>query len=54
MLEDWDGTAPAPQWRNGVRILSDNRIPARATDVSQYTFGAPIALSDLRPLTSQS
>jgi hypothetical protein len=41
ILEDWDGTAPAPQWRNGVRILSDNRIPARATDVSQYAFGLP-------------
>ena len=41
VLEDWDGTAPAPQWRNGVRILSDNRIPARATDRSTYTFAAP-------------
>jgi hypothetical protein len=41
ILEDWDGTAPAPQWRNGVRILSDNRIPARTADRSAYTFVAP-------------
>ncbi len=29
--------SPAPQWRI-VSILSDNRIPALATDVSNYTF----------------
>jgi hypothetical protein len=49
ILEDWDGTAPAPQWRNGVRILSDNRIPARATDVSRYAFGLSPAETSLIP-----
>ena len=41
VLEDWDGTAPAPQWRNGIRIASDTRIPARTTDRSTYSFAAP-------------
>ena len=45
ILEDWDGTAPAAQLRNGVRILSDNRIPARATDVSHYSFALPASPS---------
>ncbi len=55
VLEDWDGTAPAPQWRNGIRIQSDNRIAARTTDVSQYAFGAANAVAEKdAPLTSQS
>jgi hypothetical protein len=41
VLEDWDGAAPAPQWRNGIRIASDTRIPARAIDRSTYVFAAP-------------
>jgi nitrate/TMAO reductase-like tetraheme cytochrome c subunit len=41
VLEDYNGNAPAPQWRNGIHILSDNRIPARATDVSHYAFALP-------------
>ncbi|PKO22405.1 MAG: hypothetical protein CVU38_09630 [Chloroflexi bacterium HGW-Chloroflexi-1] len=41
VLEDYEGNAPAPQWRNGVHILSDNRIPARATDLSHYPFALP-------------
>ncbi len=41
VIEDWDGTAPAPAWRNGAQIRSDNRIPARATDRSSYTFALP-------------
>ena len=41
VLEDYEGHAPAPQWRNGVRVLSDNRIPARATDLSHYSFVLP-------------
>ncbi len=41
VLEDWEGQSPAPQWRNGIHILSDNRIPARATDRSSYAFALP-------------
>ncbi|HYN87325.1 MAG TPA: hypothetical protein VER55_02285, partial [Ardenticatenaceae bacterium] len=41
ILEDYEGNAPAPPWRNGVHVLSDNRIPARATDRSSYPFGLP-------------
>ena len=46
ILEDYEGNAPAPQWRNGIHVLSDNRIAARATDRSVYTFAAP---ADGRP-----
>lgn len=38
ILVDYEGEAPAPQWRNGIRIQSDNRIAAEATDISSYTF----------------
>jgi len=38
---------PAPFWRR-VRILSDNRIPARGTDVSKYVFQLPAAAANVR------
>ena len=41
VLEDWEGESPAPPWRNGVRVLSDTRIPAGATDRSTYAFALP-------------
>ncbi len=40
ILEDLNGTSPAPEWRSG-RILSDNRIKAFNTDTSFYYFKAP-------------
>jgi hypothetical protein len=41
VMQDYEGNAPAPPWRNGVRILSDNRIAALATDRSYYPFASP-------------
>ncbi len=41
VMEDWEGESPAPPWRNGIRVLSDNRIPAKATDISHYPFALP-------------
>ncbi len=41
VLEDWEGNAPAPQWRNGIHVLYDNRIAAGATDRSVYPFALP-------------
>ena len=41
LLEDWEGEAPAPPWRNGIRVRSDNRIAAGATDRSDYLFALP-------------
>jgi len=38
ILEDWEGEAPAPPWRNGIRVRSDNRIGAGETDRSLYLF----------------
>jgi hypothetical protein len=40
ILEDLEGTSPAPQWRQ-TRILSDNRLAAFAIDTSYYFFRAP-------------
>lgn len=37
---------PAPFWRK-VRILSDNRIPARGADVSKYVFERPAAVGEV-------
>ncbi len=51
VLEDWEGQSPAPPWRNGVRVLTDTRIPALATDNSTYTFAAP---ADGGPVTVQA
>ncbi len=51
VLEDWEGQSPAPPWRNGVRVRSDTRIPALATDVSTYAFAAP---ADGGPVTVQA
>jgi hypothetical protein len=41
VLEDWEGVSPAPPWRNGVRVRSDTRIPAGASDRSTYAFALP-------------
>ncbi|MBI3960603.1 MAG: hypothetical protein HY328_17470 [Chloroflexi bacterium] len=41
LLEDWEGEAPAPPWRNGVRVRRDNRIGAGETDRSHYLFALP-------------
>ncbi len=41
IMEDYDGNAPAPPWRNGVRVRSDNRIPARAVDRTAFAFALP-------------
>lgn len=41
VLEDWEGESPAPPWRNGVRVRSDTRIPAGASDRSTYAFALP-------------
>ena len=41
LLEDWEGEAPSPPWRNGIRVRSDNRIAAGATDRSVYIFAVP-------------
>ncbi len=35
------GEAPVASYWKPVRILSDNRIAARATDITHYTFAAP-------------
>lgn len=35
------GEAPVASYWKPVRILSDNRLPARATDATRYTFAAP-------------
>ena len=37
----WTGVTPSAAYWNRTRIVSDNRIPALATDTSQYTFDAP-------------
>jgi hypothetical protein len=41
LLEDWEGEAPAPPWRNGIRVRRDNRIGAGETDHSVYLFALP-------------
>ncbi len=48
VLEDWEGVSPAPPWRNGVRVRSDTRIAANASDRSTYAFALP---GDGRPAT---
>lgn len=35
------GASPVASYWKPTRILSDNRIPARATDITRYTFTAP-------------
>ena len=41
ILEDWEGQSPAPPWRNGIRVRSDNRIGPGQTDRSSYLFARP-------------
>jgi hypothetical protein len=42
VLEElWTGTAPTGAYWNPTRVLSDNRIPAGATDTSSYVFTGP-------------
>ncbi len=41
LLEDWEGEAPSPPWRNGIRVRSDNRIGAGESDQSLYLFALP-------------
>ena len=48
LLEDWEGNAPAPPWRNGIRVLRDNRIPAGGADTSRYLFALPAADGPVR------
>ena len=48
LLEDWEGEAPAPPWRNGIRVRSDNRIGAGATDRSDYFFALPASDGPVR------
>lgn len=39
--EMWTEVSPSGAYWNPTRVLSDNRIPAFATDSSSYTFAAP-------------
>lgn len=39
--EIWTEISPSGAYWNPTRVLSDNRIPALATDTSTYTFAAP-------------
>jgi hypothetical protein len=42
VLEElWTEVSPTGAYWNPTRVLSDNRIPALATDASRYTFAAP-------------
>jgi hypothetical protein len=42
ILEElWSGRRPSGAYWNPTRILSDNRIAAGATDVSDYVFADP-------------
>lgn len=42
ILEDEDsGESPTVAYWRDIRLVEDTRIPAFATDVSQYTFAAP-------------
>jgi hypothetical protein len=42
VLEElWTEISPSGAYWNPTRILSDNRLPAFATDASSYTFAAP-------------
>lgn len=42
VLEElWTEVSPTGAYWNPTRVLSDNRIPAMATDTSLYTFAAP-------------
>lgn len=50
VMEDYDGNSPVPPWRNGIRILSDNRIAARTTDQSTYLFALPSAAQAEQPV----
>jgi hypothetical protein len=52
IMEDYGGNAPAPPWRNGVRVRSDNRIPARAADRTTFAFVLPA--DAVLPITVES
>ncbi len=41
LSELWTEIAPTGSYWNPTRIVSDNRIPAFATDISTYKFAAP-------------
>ncbi|HIC90101.1 MAG TPA: hypothetical protein EYP04_11965 [Anaerolineae bacterium] len=42
ILEDkWTGESPTATYWRPTRVVTDTRIPALATDVSQYSFAAP-------------
>jgi hypothetical protein len=42
VLEElWTEVSPSGAYWNPTRVLSDNRLPALASDVSHYTFAAP-------------
>jgi hypothetical protein len=54
VMEDYDGNVPAPPWRNGVRVHSDTRIPARAVDRSTFAFALPQDRVLLAPVTVEA
>jgi hypothetical protein len=39
--DEWTGESPTGAFWRPIRLVSDTRLAAMATDVSQYTFAAP-------------